>query len=68
MLTPLPVDVHVTSGDSLDVRGTCRLPLEIGGMTYAVDCTIVGSDCPAILGMNFMREFDVEADFGRRLL
>ena len=68
ILTPLPVDVHGASGHSLDVRGTCRLPLEIGGTTYDVDCTIVGSDCPAILGMNFMREFDVEADFGRGML
>ena len=67
-LTPLPMDVHGPFGDSLDVRGTCRLPLEIGGTLYAVDCTIVGSECPAILGMNFMKEFDVQADFGHGLL
>ena len=64
-LTPFPIKVRGASGHPLEVRGTCRLPMLIADQEVLVDCTVVGGGCPALLGMNFIQEFDVQADFGR---
>ena len=63
-LTPLGVPLYGATGHSLDVRGTCTIPLGIGDHVVPVECTVVGGRVCPILGMNFMKQHKVALDFG----
>ena len=59
---PMPLKVTEASGHKLEVRGICNLSILVGGQE--LECIIVTGNMPNILGMNFMHEFKVHADFG----
>ena len=61
---PKPIKVVGTLGHSLQIRGVWNFAILVAGQELVLECMIVSGHGLCILGMNFMSEFKVRADFG----
>jgi len=69
-LALIPTNVRLTtaSGASMRARGHLLLEVELAGQFYLHQFTVVDSQEPAIIGLDFLAKHDVECDWRRGVL
>ena len=67
-IEPFSGSLQGVSGTSLDIMGTCSIPLVIGKDYFQQKVVIADIDQPAILGSDFLSMHNAIIDYGNRQL